>query len=88
MGRVTQLAVRLFNVPIAIVSIVDQDRIWFKSRYGVDADQVSRDPGLCASAILQTGALVIAGASVDPSTLANPLVAGEMGYGSMPARRW
>ena len=89
--RVTQLAARLFRVPISIVSIVDEDRIWFKSRHGIDAEQVGRDPGLCASAILQHEPLVVADASVDPNALANPLVAGEFGlrfYAGAPLRTW
>ncbi len=77
--RVTQLAARLFGVPIAIVSIVDEDRIWFKSRHGLSVQQIGRDPGLCASAILQQEPLVVVDASVDPNALANPLVAGEFG---------
>ncbi len=51
--RITSLASRLFSVPIAIVSVVDQDRIWFKSHHGLDVAEVDREPGLCASAILQ-----------------------------------
>ena len=89
--RVTELAARLFKVPISIVSIVDEDRIWFKSRHGIDVEQVGRDPGLCASAILQDGSLVVADALVDPSVLANPLVAGEFGlrfYAGAPLRTW
>lgn len=78
--RITALAARLFQVPIAIVSIVDSDRIWFKSRYGVDATEVDRDPGLCASAILQNGPYIIEDAIEDARTLTNPLVAGEMGF--------
>jgi hypothetical protein len=49
--RVTALAARRFNVPISIVSIVDNDRIWFKSHHGLSVNQISRDPGLCASVI-------------------------------------
>ena len=45
--RITALAARLFNVPIAIVSIVDQDRIWFKSHEGLDVEDIPREPGLC-----------------------------------------
>lgn len=87
--RVTELAARLFKVPISIVSIVDEDRIWFKSRHGIDVEQVGRDPGLCASAILQEGSLVVADALADPSVLANPLVAGDFGlrfYAGAPLR--
>lgn len=50
--RITALAARRFGVPISIISIVDEDRIWFKSRHGVPVEQIGRDPGLCASAIL------------------------------------
>jgi eukaryotic-like serine/threonine-protein kinase len=51
--RITAIAGRLLNVPIALISIVDHDRIWFMSRYGLDTEQVDRDPGLCASCVLQ-----------------------------------
>lgn len=77
--RVTSLASRLFGVPIAIISLVDRDRIWFKSKQGVDASEIGRDPGLCASAILQNDPWVLPDASVDPRAMANPLVAGELG---------
>lgn len=77
--RITSLAARIFDVPMAIVSIVDTDRIWFKSHHGLDATQVDRDPGLCASAILQPEPYVLADASADPRALANPLVAGSLG---------
>jgi hypothetical protein len=51
--RITAIAARLFRVPISIVSLVDHDRIWFKSHHGLDVQQIDRQPGLCASAILQ-----------------------------------
>lgn len=86
--RITALAARLLGVPVAIVSIVDRDRIWFKSHHGLpDVDEVGRDPGLCASAILQDEAWVVRDAAVDPRTLANPLVAGDLGlrfYAGIP----
>ena len=77
--RITWLAARHFNVPVSIVSIVDTDRIWFKSHHGIEVDQIGRDPGLCASAILGAQPWVVENAAVDPRTLANPLVAGAMG---------
>lgn len=77
--RVTALAARHFGVPIAIVSIVDTDRIWFKSRHGLEVEQIDRDPGLCASAILQEAPWIVEDATLDPRTFANPLVAGEFG---------
>jgi two-component sensor histidine kinase len=85
--RVTALAARRFGVPISIISIVDHDRIWFKSHHGVDVQQIGRDPGLCASAILSSEAHVLVDASTDVRSLANPLVAGDFGlrfYAGVP----
>ena len=78
--RITSLAARLFQVPIAIISIVDSDRIWFKSHHGLDANEVRRDAGLCASAILQDGPYIIEDAAVDERALTNPLAAGELDW--------
>jgi GAF domain-containing protein len=77
--RITELAAAIFNVPIAIISLVDTDRIWFKSHFGLSINQLDRDPGLCASAILSDEAYVIENAIEDVRSLANPLVAGEFG---------
>src|SRR5687767_14162614 len=71
--RITALAARLFSVPISIISLVDTDRIWFKSRHGVDVEEIDREPGLCASAILHDDAWVLTDASKDVRSLANPL---------------
>jgi len=79
--RLTALAARFFDVPISIVSIVDSDRIWFKSHHGLAAAEIGREPGLCASAILQKAPWVVENARLDPRALANPLVAGEFGLG-------
>ncbi|MDP9105568.1 MAG: GAF domain-containing protein [Candidatus Eremiobacteraeota bacterium] len=88
--RITALAAELFDVPIALVSIVDHDRIWFKSRYGLEAvEQIDRDPGLCASAIMSDEPYVVEAAREDPRTLANPLVSGKFGlqfYAASPIR--
>ncbi len=45
------MAAALLATPIAIVSLVDTDRIWFKSHYGLEINELERAPGLCASAI-------------------------------------
>lgn len=87
--RIAALAARMFSVPVAIISVVDHDRIWFKAHYGTDVTEIGRDPGLCASAIMQDDAWVIENAVTDPRTLANPLVAGEFGlqfYAGVPLR--
>jgi GAF domain-containing protein len=78
--RVTRLASAILDVPIAIVSLVDNDRIWFKSAAGLDGvSQIDRVPGLCASAILSDELYVVDDAKLDARTLANPLVASEFG---------
>ena len=87
--RITAIAARRFNVPISIISIVDHDRIWFKSHHGVPVQQIPREPGLCASAIMSTEPHILTDAKIDPRSLANPLVAGEFGlrfYAGVPLR--
>jgi len=87
--HITAIAARLFNVPISIISLVDHDRIWFKSHHGLPVEQVGRDPGLCASAILSTEPHILTDAKADPRSLANPLVAGDFGlrfYAGVPLR--
>ena len=85
--RVTAIAARRFNVPISIISIVDNDRIWFKSHHGLDVPQIGRDAGLCASTILKNEPYILPDASIDIRSLANPLVAGDFGlrfYAGVP----
>ena len=87
--RITALAARRFKVPISIISVVDHDRIWFKSHHGLDVAEIGRDPGLCSSAILSDDAYVLTDARADPRSLANPLVAGEFGlrfYAAAPLK--
>lgn len=87
--RITELAAKLLHVPIAIITLVDTDRIWFKSRYGINLNQIERDPGLCSSAILSDDLYIVEDAVRDPRTLANPLVAGEFGlqfYAAVPIK--
>lgn len=77
--NVCALAARFFQTPIALISLVDEDRIWFKSKYGMATPQIPRTPGLCASAILNSAAYIVKDALHDLRTLANPLVAGAFG---------
>ena len=77
--RITELAARLLKVPISIISLVDHDRIWFKSHHGLDASQIDREAGLCASAIMQIDPYILTDAKTDIRSLANPLVAGSFG---------
>ncbi len=88
-NRIAALAARMFSVPMAIVSVVDHDRIWFKAHHGLDVTEIGRDPGLCASAVMQGETWIIRDATRDPRTLTNPLVAGEFGlqfYAGVPLR--
>jgi two-component sensor histidine kinase len=86
--RVTAIAARRFGVPISIISIVDNDRIWFKSHHGLEGvKQIDRVPGLCASAILLPDPHILPDATKDIRSLANPLVAGDFGlrfYAGVP----
>ena len=90
-NKMTALAAKVFNVPIAIVSLVDQDRIWFKSHHGIDVNEIDNDPGLCASAILSDDIYLVEDARNDPRCLTNPLVAGSFGlqfYAAAPLQTW
>ena len=85
--RITAMASLLLKVPIAIVSLVDTDRIWFKSFHGINVQEIDREPGLCASAILSKEIYVIVDASLDVRCLTNALVVGKFGlrfYTGMP----
>lgn len=88
--RITLLACKIFNVPIAIVSLVDEDRIWFKSSQGLgDIQEIEKAPGLCASAILKDDIYLVDDARNDPRCLANPLVCGAFGlqfYAATPLK--
>jgi len=86
---IVAIAARVLDAPIAIVSIVDQDRIFFPGRFGVDVDGVAREPGLCATAIMRDVPTVIGDARLDPVAMSHPLVAGAMGlrfYAGAPIR--
>jgi len=74
--NLTQLAARLCGAPIALVSLVDQDRQWFKAKCGVDVDQTPRDWAFCGYVVHSNTELVITDAASDPRTSDNPLVTG------------
>ena len=75
--RVTRLARRVFGVPIALVSLVDADRQWFKSRQGLDATETPRDISFCGHAIVDERIMVVNDATGDERFCDNPLVCGD-----------
>lgn len=79
--RVCALAARVCHTPIATVAIVDEYRVWFKARHGLDpaVTEIPRVPGLCASVIETGEPCVVTDAATDPRTLDNPLVRGQFG---------
>ncbi|GGK82577.1 GGDEF domain-containing protein [Amphritea balenae] len=72
--RLTRLAQRMFNVPIALVSLVDRDRQWFKSAIGLDVTETHRDISFCGHTILGDDVFNIPDASQDKRFADNPLV--------------
>lgn len=73
----TRLAAMICGVPIALVSLVDTGRQWFKAKVGLQACETSRDISFCGHAILDTGIMEIPNALEDPRFFDNPLVTGE-----------
>jgi len=74
--RLTRIALRHFEVSIALVSLVDTKRQWFKSRQGLDASETSRDISFCGHAILADDIFYIPETLDDPRFADNPLVTG------------
>ncbi|MEW5859864.1 MAG: GAF domain-containing protein, partial [Cyanobacteriota bacterium] len=77
--RITALAARLFDVPIALISLVDEFRAWFKSCYGFDTTEISRDATICSFAVLSDDVLVVADTRNDPRFACQPFAISEPG---------
>jgi two-component system, sensor histidine kinase len=75
--RLTRMAARRFGMPIALISLVDKERQWFKSRYGLDATETHRDLAFCAHVILGSDVMVVNDTTTDPRFANNPLVTGN-----------
>ncbi|HEY8383348.1 MAG TPA: PAS domain S-box protein [Microvirga sp.] len=75
---IAQIARRTFGVPIALISLVDEDRQWFKARCGLDASETPRGIAICAHAIMDDDLLVIEDLTRDARFADNPIVTGEL----------
>jgi signal transduction histidine kinase len=71
------LAAQICQTPIALISLVDEDRQWFKAAFGLDLKETSREISFCDHALRQTGVFVVPDASLHPDFSNNPLVVGE-----------
>jgi PAS domain S-box-containing protein len=76
---IARIAARLFDTPIALVSLVDAQRQWFKARVGLDVAETPREIAFCNVALAAREVLVVPDASADPRFRDNPLVTGEPG---------
>lgn len=74
--RIARLAQKIFSVPIAVVSLVDVNRQWFKSCQGLDSTETPRGISFCGHAILGHEVFVVEDANADPRFADNPLVTG------------
>jgi CheY-like chemotaxis protein len=76
--RLTRLAAALFDVPVALVSLVDQNRQWLKSRHGLAARESPREVSFCAHAILSPAEIMVVPDTLQDARFAdNPAVTGE-----------
>ncbi len=72
-----RLAAHILGTPIALVSVIDVDRQWFKARYGLGATQTPRDISFCGHVVASEAPLVVNDAFEDPRFADNPLVVGN-----------
>lgn len=75
--ELTELAARICEAPVALISLVDENRQWFKSRHGTTLQQTSRDVSFCTHAIQQPGLFIVPDASADARFATSPLVTSE-----------
>ena len=77
-NRITLLASRIFNVPIAVIALIDSDRQWFKAKTGIEACSTSRDISICDYAIRQDDVFELLEPQATPEFRENPMVTGSL----------
>ena len=75
--RITRFAASEFDMPVALVSLIDANRQWFKARVGLEACETTRDISFCGHAIEGSAVMVVEDAREDPRFADNPLVTGD-----------
>jgi signal transduction histidine kinase/ActR/RegA family two-component response regulator len=76
LDRITQLATQILGVPSAIISLVDRDRQWFKSKCAIDIDESPRNSSFCSHVVFSKEILLVTDALEDERFFDNPLVTG------------
>lgn len=76
--KIVQFAAAEFDVPVAVITLLDAERQWFKARVGTEVCETGRDVSLCSHAILDPGIMLVPDARLDPRFADNPLVTGDL----------
>ena len=87
--RIVRMTMRMFDIPVAFISLIDADRQWFKSSIGLEFSEIPRDHSICAHAIHGDNVFMLADAAADHRFADGPLVLSDTGarfYASCPLK--